>query len=72
MSWLSSNHGTNTTPRGHAVATARLEPRANGAASRLHLHLVAAANIQLCRIVGMHEADGVRKRAIELGHAPGH
>src|SRR5215510_13947663 len=56
----------------HAVAPACLEPGSNGAAPRFNLHLIAAAHVQLGRIVWMHETKRIRKRAIKLGHSPRH
>ena len=45
MSWLSSNHGTNTSPRG-GLLRPRVSTRVRMiAAARLHLHLVAAPQL---------------------------
>ena len=45
----------------------RMKPRRD-----CDLHLVAAAQLERRRVVRMHEADGVRERAVELRHAPRH
>ena len=72
MSWLASNHGTNTTPRGGLVAAARLDAGAHAAAARRDLDLVAAPHAERLRVLGMQVDDGVREREVQLRHAARH
>src|SRR5690606_2198656 len=54
------------------VAAAGLDTRANLAAPRDDSHFDAAANAERVGVVRMHEHDGIRERAIQLGYAAGH
>ena len=72
MSWLASNHGTNTTPRG-----IRFRPRVSmrvRISPRLETIFTSAPwlNPAFASILGMHEAECARESLIELWHPHGH